>query len=244
MTQWTKIVGTFDLQTDVTIKSKTRCGNDTYKIPFKEEQCSIEENVYKNNKLKYFNLCITAYPIIKKIIDVSIKEYFPKGEYNIINYNLYYNKDRFDTSHSFIQIYELPIYKKLIMKKLNLYKWEEVKNKVSFHWIKENLHSVLTINDRVRYCSGLDILNSINNLFTDLNEHNIDILDGYAEWIDEWQNKYKYAVRTKKDEINFMILNNKTNKIIAWKKIITSYIVEEDEKVEIVKESNSWKKYI
>ena len=89
---------------------------------------------------------------------------------------------------------------------------------------------VIGIRDDIRYCSGDEMMHSLEEFFSYLIKNGIEVEDGYLEWEDEYEPEVIFAWRCSRLSADiayqFMKLDAKTNKILYSKE----YRYKKDEK--------------
>lgn len=94
---------------------------------------------------------------------------------------------------------------------------------LTLNWVHHCNHIVIGIREDIRHCSGMEMLDKLQQFFKYLREHEIEIEDGYLEWQDEYEDDRIYSWRQSRVEpdhdveYKFMIANYKTNKVIYSK---------------------------
>lgn len=256
MSRWTHVHGCLRLSASILGEKKNKKGNLIQYIPFPEDQFFLgpaELNSYYNGSRVIYSLDFDVYeyslPRVKPLIDGLIKDIMPQGELKL-NYFLNQQKGSFNSAcSSFDSDHEKKLFKNNIVKyyspehkpysKLE-FNYLKSKNNIQLGWVHKNDEFTLTLEDSIRYCSGVQLTKSLESLILKLDENNIHIESGVIEWEDESIEEYYFQFKEEDDRLKFSMLNKKDNSIKAFRIYFRNW---DTDKLE-VEESENWKDFV
>ena len=230
-----------------------------YYLPYPEEQFKLDmpkPGVSYGKKKKDgerekfhtldFNAKIYSLPRARKYIEEAFK-LMPRGESGF-RYSIDQNAtDCRSSSSGFMLPCEYKAYQDAINR---LYKSDNPWDSYTYDDLRRWFHidedcSTDTINyilvgirDDIRYASAAEVQDGLEKAFKYLEEHGIDVEDGYLEWQDEYELEYIYAWRLSRLSFDishqFFKLDIKTNQIVYSK----TWVAKRDENGEIIYDKN------
>lgn len=256
MSQWTHVRGCLELSSSV-YETKTRKlstgEHKTIFLPFPNEQIVVEiPEPYKTREEKAglkVSVQFYALPRCQPYIDAAMKM-LPSGEYDIIQYNAFQPKGRFRSSGSRLEPFAVKLAAKQLEKlyadnHMGNLNYQEMKRhwNLKFDWAEYATDITLTISDDLRYCSGEELAESLEKVIIFLQEHDIDVADGYLEWHDEWRSKYIFALRaTQFTGCEFLILDANTNNVLGRRVLRYEWDTGFNTQTLFIKNSGIWDK--
>lgn len=184
-----------------------------------------------------FEAKIYSLPRARKYIEEAFK-LMPYGESGL-RYSLDQNaKDSRSSSSGFMFPCEYKAYQDAINK---LYKSENPWDSYTYEQLRKYCHIeeecsvdsvnhvLVAIRDDIRYASAQEVQEGLEKVFKYLLDHDIEVEDGYLEWIDEYDPQHIYAWRYSRLSgrfgHQFLVLDKKTNQIIHSK----TWVAQEDD---------------
>lgn len=216
-----------------------------YYYPYPEEQFKLEMprpgysygKKKKNGKREEYHTVefeakVYSLPRAKKHIEAAF-DLMPQGE---LGFRYCYDQNANDCSSScsgFMMPCQYKAYQDALTR---MYKSEDAWHSYTYeqlrkYWhIREECsidsvsHIVVGIRDDIRYCSAQDVQEGLELVFKYLDEHDIDVEDGYLEWQDEWDPDYIYAWRKSRLDFSishqFLKLDRRTNEVVHSKTLV------------------------
>lgn len=194
---------------------------------------SYSTNKKTGERIKFntieFEAMVYSLPRARKYIEEAFK-LMPYGEGGL-RYSLDQNDTDCSTSSSCLNVpCEYKAYKDTLnrlYKSDNLWdsysykdlrKWFHINDDCSVSYVN---HILVGIRDDIRYASAYAVQEGLEKIFKYLEEHDIDIEDGYLEWQDEYEPEYIYAWRSSRLSYGiayqFLKLDAVTNKVVYSK---------------------------
>lgn len=255
MSRWTHIRGALNCSASIFDKKIKKDGKEIYSMPFPEEQFILGAprlmTDVENNTTLNFKVYEYAAPRVKPIIDKLIADHMPYGEIGL-TYYINYNKRDSDSSSS---CFDFPCEQKLFKQAIedfyskdadpfeyNDYEYLVKSNDINLSWVERNSEFSFTIDDNIRYCSGEDLLLSLEKLFKGFEDNRIWVDAGVLQWDDEYIENYYFQFKVSSNcEKQFSLISREDNHIIAYKKYFDKYDKDTKDYVTNVIESDNWK---
>ena len=258
MSDWVHVRGGFELSGSV-FNSKTDPKTGRYtnvSVPYPDEQIVIEmpepfmdcfSSKKKSTAALQADVDLYSLPRCKPIIEKAMSM-LPSGEYDMIQHYEYQPVGRFRSSSSS----ERPYVVKQAAKKLEkMYSgipfkgmtYDEMKKywHFRFSWFEFATDMTLSISDDVRYVGGEEFMLALIKALQFMKDNGVDVTDGYLEWTDDWDYRYRFAARCE-DGMKYMLLDPKTNAVIASKYYHETFDSKLGEDKTVIEKTGDWDK--
>lgn len=264
MSQWTHIIGSMKLDSPIFNYKKNKKGDDISYFVDPDKQFIISPAMLckrlNDKKETIPSLVYEVYeyslPRVQPLFEKWMKEIMPQGE---TGFTYYLNQAKGDFSGSSGGLYtncEKNVFKQRIEHMYkdsdNYYRIHEYKSLVDMYnlnvsWVHHCTDFTLTLCDDIRYCSGKELLKSIESLLMHIGKNDISVNSCCIEWHDEYNETFYYRLvdEYNNSKLRCDIISNEDNSILASK------WYEPNENIELegvppykMYRSESWTKYI
>lgn len=219
--------------------------NSTY-LPFPQEQVKISMPTiisYSKGFYTQFDMVIYSLPRAKKYIDeaFSLLPYGELGWHPAIKQGF---EDSVSSSSYMDNKCDIKAFQESILNSYNnkdvnygFWDWKTLKKcqNIELGWVHNVNDILIGIQENIRHCSGEEMLEGLENFFNCLEKHDIEIDEGYLEWVDDWNQDFYFVCRIDTSFYpqcarKFMKIEKETNKIV-WSKSYTYKKV--DDKIDL-----------
>lgn len=238
MSRWTYVQGVMRLRASPFDRKKGKDGKERVSIPFPKEQMKValdgvgvrfdEEGERKQKGGLDFRAYLCSLPRARKYIDAAFA-LLPQGE---VGFRYSLSQDLTDGRSSCSAFYHecseeafreaVEEYCSENVDRIHRHGFKELEEYegAALSWVEYVDGITVGIHRPLRYCSGLEFLESLEKAILRLESDGITVEDGYVEWTDAYQPEWIYAWRggsSPSEAFSFMVLDSKTNAIL-WKK--------------------------